>query len=157
VRSVFVLESAMPVELLTVLEWLGSDARHEEHSNPSWEQVEEAIQRLNGRERNDLFLYTGLDETPPGASLSVGGGDGRYVVVGMDRGASTPTFALGPDIDDGSRVELLVSGLPGYYRRHWIVDLDTALRAARSFYETGGFGGGGVQWGFASDRTRRGT
>jgi hypothetical protein len=63
---------------------------------------------------------------------------------GLDRGDTEPTFALGPGEDGGSRVPVLVAGNVGLYRRHWLVDLDTALRAARSFYEAGGFGGGGA-------------
>jgi len=146
----------LPIELLTVLEWLGPDAEHVEHPDPSWELVEDAIRRLNGRERNDLYLYTDLEAAPPGAYLCVGGGEGgRYVASGLDRGETSPTFALGPGADGGGREPLLVGGNVGLYLRDRIIDLETALRAARSFYDAGGFGGGGVQWVKASSRTIR--
>lgn len=45
----------MPIELLTVLEWVGVDAERKEYNEPAWELVEEAIRRLHGRERNDLL------------------------------------------------------------------------------------------------------
>jgi hypothetical protein len=80
----------MPIALLTVLEWVGPDADHKEHDDPSWELVEDAIRRLNGRERNDLYLYADLDAAEPGAYLCVGGGGGRYVVAGLDRGDTSP-------------------------------------------------------------------
>ena len=144
----------MPIALLTVLEWVGPDADHKEHDDPSWELVEDAIRRLNGRERNDLYLYADLDAAEPGAYLCVGGGGGRYVVAGLDRGDTSPTFAPGPG-DEGEREPLLVAGNVGAFPRNWIVDLDTALRAARSFYQAGGFGGGDVQWAKPSVRAMR--
>jgi hypothetical protein len=133
--------------LLRVLEWVGPDAEHEEHLDPSWGLVEDAIRRLNGQERNDLHLYADPDAAVPGAYLPVRGRwDGRYVAVGVASGARSPTYALGPDEDDGRREPLLVGGNVGFYHRDRFIDLDTVLRAARSFYEAGGFGGGGVQW-----------
>jgi hypothetical protein len=64
-------------------------------------------------------------------------------VASLDRGESSPTFAPAPGAE-GERERLLVAGNVGSFPRNWIAELDTALRAARSFYEAGGFGGGGV-------------
>jgi hypothetical protein len=41
---------------------------------------------------------------------------------------------------------VMIGGQEGDYPRRWIVDLETALKAARSFHETGEFGGGQVLW-----------
>jgi hypothetical protein len=99
-------------------------------------------------------LYADPYAAEAGACLCVGGGGERYVVVGLDRGETSSTFAPGPG-GEGEREPLLVASNVGSFPRNWIVDLDTALRAARSFYEAGGFGGGGVQWAKPSVRTMR--
>ncbi len=133
----------MSIEVLNVCKWVGPHVETVEHLNPSWELVEDAIRDLNGRERNDLYLCPTASD--PETYLCVGGGGGRYVVTGSARSESFPTVVSGPG-DDGGQELLVVGGQAGYYPRHWVVDLETALRAARSFYESGEFAGGGAQW-----------
>lgn len=133
----------MPIQLLTVCEWVGPRVQQVEYREPSWELVEDAIRNLNGRERNDLYLCPAVSD--PETYLCVGGEAGRYLVTGSVRGESFPTVVGGPG-GDGARETLVVGGQAGDYPQHWVVDLDTALRAARAFYDSGEFGGGGVQW-----------
>src|SRR5690242_18335106 len=87
-------EGALPIELLTACEWVGPRVERQEHRDPTWELVEDAIRSLNGRERNDLYLC--LAASDPETYLCVGGGDGRYIVSGSARGETFPTVARGP-------------------------------------------------------------
>src|SRR5262249_31512540 len=118
-------EGALPIELLTVYEWLGPRVARQEYRDPSWELVEDAIRELNGQAWNDLDLCPAAAD--PETWLCVGGGAGRYIVTGSACGESFPTVARGPS--EEGREGVVVGGQVGAYPRHWVVDLDTALRA----------------------------
>jgi hypothetical protein len=111
--------------------------------HPTWEQVEDSIRKLNERSHNDIYLHP--DALNLETYLSVGGGSGRYLVTGSLDNERFPTAVRAVD-EDGSRELLVVGGQSGHYPRNWILDIDLTLRAARSFFDTGEFGGGGVVW-----------
>jgi len=114
-----------------------------ELSDPTWEQVEDAIRDLDECSHNDLYLHP--DASKLETYLAVGGGSGRYLVTGSIDNDRFPTAVKAVERD--VRHELLVvGGQAGDYPRNWILDLDSALRAARSFFETGEFCGGGLHW-----------
>jgi len=77
--------------------------------------------------------------------LAVGGGNGRYLVTGSIANERFPTV-VDPAKSSDIREFLLVGGQEGDYPAHWILDLDTALRAAKHFYNTNLFEGGGLRW-----------
>jgi Immunity protein Imm1 len=131
------------IELLTVCEWNGPQMNSTDFLNPTWDQVEDAIRALDERVRNDLYLQP--TASSPETYLAVGGGKGRYVVTGSVNNKRFPTAVTAVE-DNGVRELLVVGGQTGDYPRSWILDLGSALRAARSFCDTGEFAGGGVTW-----------
>jgi hypothetical protein len=57
---------------------LGDRAEEETTQGPSWQEVEAAVQALNGRERSELLLAQQADTT----WLAIGGGEeGKYTLV----------------------------------------------------------------------------
>jgi hypothetical protein len=133
----------LAIQLLTVCEWDGPRMESTDIPDPTWEQVEDAIRDLDERSRNDLYLHA--DASNLETYLAVGGGSGRYLVTGSIDNERFPT-AVNAIEADASRELLVVGGQRGDYPRSWILDLDSALRAARSFFETGEFNGGDVTW-----------
>ncbi len=133
----------MAIELLTVCEWNGPQMVSTDILAPKWSQVEAAIRALDECVRNDLYLQPRACD--PETYLAVGGGNGRYVATGSINNERFPT-AVWQLADNGSRESLVVGGQTGDYPRSWILDLDSALRATRSFFDTGEFSGGGVTW-----------
>jgi hypothetical protein len=135
--------AVMGIELLTVCEWDGPHLNRIEVTHPTWQQVEDAIRALDGRTRNDLYL------TPVASNLetylTVGGGNGRYLVTGSINNERFPT-AVRETKTDAAHESLVVGGQTGEYPATRILDLDSALSASRAFFETREFAGGGVTW-----------
>jgi hypothetical protein len=129
----------MAIDVLTICEWVDRSVNHTEIKNPSWFDVEEAIRSLNNAERNDLYLIP--DENDPETYLGIGGGDGRYLVTGSVRNERFPTI-VDPEKPTTPKELLLVGGQDGDYPCNWIIDLETALNAARVFYDSGTFASG---------------
>jgi Immunity protein Imm1 len=133
----------LTIELLFVCEWTGAHMERTGFPQPTWEQVEHAIRDLDERAHNDLYLHP--DASNLETYLAVGGGSGRYLVTGSVNNERFPTAVKHAD-SNAARDLLVVGGQAGDYPRHWILDLDSALRAARSYFETAEFAGGGVVW-----------
>jgi hypothetical protein len=133
----------LAIELLTVCEWNGPHMERAEFPQPTWDQVEDSIRDLDEQTHNDLYLHP--DASNLDMYLAIGGGSGRYVVTGSINNERFPTAVKGVE-SNAARELLVVGGQAGDYPRNWILDLDSALRVARSFFETGEFGGGGVTW-----------
>ena len=126
----------MPAFQLAVYEWRGTGVTKTISEQPSWEAVESAIRALNNRERNDLYLTPSPGD--PETYLCIGGGAGRYVVAGSVRNLEFPTI-LDDSKSPDPRQRLTVGGQEGEYPANQVVDLETALSAAREFFEAGGF------------------
>lgn len=122
---------------MTVCVWGGPRPRDRVVETPHWCDVEEAIRALNNNERNDLYLTP--DKKDPETYLGIGGGNGRYLVTGSNRNETFPTLVL-PHNPAKPVVEIVVGGQAAEYPANWIVSLDLALRAAKSFYDLAGFG-----------------
>ncbi len=129
----------MAIDVLTICEWIDRSVKHTEVKNPSWCEIEEAIRSLNNGERNDIYLVP--DENAPETYLGIGGGAGRYLVTGSVRNERFPTI-VDPNKEPTPKELLLVGGQDGDYPANWIIDLETALRAAKVFYDAGTFGQG---------------
>ena len=126
----------MAIDLLTVCVWAGSSQRDTVVSAPTWDDVETAIRALDGKARNDLYLYpSGRDAD---TYLCVGGGGGRYIVSGATGKDRFPTYT-DPRRTAGPEEILVVGGQPGAYPAEWILGLDAALQAAHAFFEAGRF------------------
>ena len=133
----------MAIELLTICQWDGPHMESADIFDPTWDQVEAAIRALDEGTRNDLYLHPLASN--PETYLAVGGGSGRYLVTGSIDNERFPTL-VNAIVVSPARELLVVGGQTGDYPRDWILDLDLALQAARSFFETGEFGGDGMTW-----------
>jgi Immunity protein Imm1 len=105
-----------------------------ELDNPTCEDIEAAIRRLDGDSCSLLILGIG---NPPTPHMAIGGGEhGRYIVY------ATPdniVFHKLIDPDAGAGKCLMVAGgQRGNYDLELCVSLTRALRAAKSYAETGG-------------------
>ena len=95
-------------------------------SNPSPEAVEGAIQRLNNRDYNDIYLMT----SDPDVFLGVCGGNGRYMVTVV--WAREDRFGQLVNPQDGSDAQetIMCGGQRTPVPRRYLVDVTTALTAA---------------------------
>lgn len=127
----------MPIDILFIPEWNGRNKKDTVIENPTWHDIEEAIRALNNQNLNDIYLQPAR-ENPETYLCIGGGGQGRYLVTGSINNEKFPTVVdttKPPDI----REQLVVGGQEGDYPGSWIVDLDTALRAAEVFFQSGDF------------------
>src|ERR1700754_2508612 len=122
----------MAIARLTVVDWDKDHARETETLNPSWPEVESAIRALNARNRNDVYLQSADSNTE--TYLCIGGGAGKYIASGAVNNERFPTWVL-PEEPAEPTVKVVVGGQPGDYPNNWILDLDSSLRAARSFFD----------------------
>ena len=105
-------------------------ANHQTVNAPVWQDVEDAIRKLDGKMRTSIYLG-GIGGDP---YLSVGGGDGRYLVVIWTRDERNVILTDSAKGDD--KVRLVVGGQAVLLPGRQIVGLDAALRAARTYLET---------------------
>jgi hypothetical protein len=115
--------------------WRGGSYKEKEKDNPSWEEVEDAVRALNADDLNDLYL-----EGPDKARMVVGGGSGQYIVsvdVPDDQVGVKHFSVLNPQGTDEETIDLVVGGQLADWPTKWVVDLDTALSVARSYYRDG--------------------
>jgi hypothetical protein len=98
--------------------------------NPSWQVIEAAINALDGKLRT-VITISGEGE----AHMAVGGGDsGQYVVYATFDNANFFTLL---SLDQSEGKLLLDVGQEGYYDKQIVVDLQSALTAAKTFAEHG--------------------
>jgi hypothetical protein len=108
--------------------------------NPTWEQIEEALLELNGRDKTLLILGAG-DPVP---HMGIGGGDGKYICYVTQNNLSFDNLE-NPAAREGQFVPLIAGGQKSDYRAALCVNLETVLRAARTYAETGELAIG-LQW-----------
>jgi hypothetical protein len=126
----------MAIGLLIICVWKGVHKDETEIRLPSWPEVEAAIRALDNYNLNDVYLQP--HETNSETYLAIGGGGGGYIATGSVDNERFPTL-VDPQRPSEPKVLLVVGGQEGDYPANWIIDLPTALRAARSFYDAGGF------------------
>ena len=110
----------MPLYQLTICDW-NPLRRDTVIKNPEWDHVREAIEKLNNRNLNDVYLQPMEDD--PETFLGIGGGDGRYLVTGVTVDGY-PTV-IDPN-KSASYERLVVGGQEGGYPTRCLVDLATA-------------------------------
>lgn len=107
-----------------------SDSRQME--NPTWEQIETAIRRLDGERCTLLILGVG-DPVP---HMGIGGGeDGKYIVYATPDNMSFHTL-VNPGAPPG-KCMLTAGGQAGDYELKRCVSLREVLLAAKTYAETG--------------------
>lgn len=104
-----------------------------ECENPSWDDIENAIRRLDGETCTLLILGIGDVEVP---HMAIGGGEGGQYIVYTTPDNMTFHKLINPKAPPGKCL-LVAGGQRGSYDRKLCVGLEEALRAARTYAETG--------------------
>ena len=108
------------------------DSDATEVKNPSWEQIETAIRRLDGKTCTLVIL--GVGDPVPHMAIG-GGGDGKYIVYATTDNLSFQTL-VNPSAPPG-KCMLVAGGQAGDYALKICVGLQEALLAAKTYAETG--------------------
>ena len=109
------------------------DAAGEELERPTWRDIETAILRLDGDACTLLVL--GIGE-PPVPHMAIGGGENSKYIIYATRNNRTFHNLIAPRAVAG-RSLLVAGGQWGEYPNKQLVGLEEALRAARTYAETG--------------------
>ena len=133
----------MAIALLQICEWDGAHRNDRRVRDPSIIDVRAAIEALDGRSRNDLYLTAARDSPVPW--LCIGGGAGRYVVTGAESVTSLPVL-VDPRRPAEPEQSVRVGGQLGSYPGNRVHPLEVALKAGEYFWRTGRFGGDGLTW-----------
>jgi len=109
------------------------DSSSDEVKNPTWADIEAAIQRLNGDTRTLLILGIGA---PPVPHMAIGGGqDGKYILYATADNLSFRTL-INPHATTG-KCSLVAGHQRGEYELKLCVGLSDVLQAAKTYAETG--------------------
>lgn len=107
-----------------------------EVAHPDWEQIEAAIRALDGDTRTDVALRASNENPADTPHMMIGGGnEGRYVVYATYDGRRLFDL-LRADADsdsDDEDMRVVAGGQEGIFHAREVVDLTTALAAARAF------------------------
>jgi hypothetical protein len=114
--------------------WQGPKNETNLVSDPSWDDIESAIRDLDG----NVHTIVGL-QADGEAHLVIGGGScGRYIVYATFDNVHFSALSSGQAVQ--SKVPLCIGGEIGDYKDNLIVDIASALCAARPFAESGQLG-----------------
>ena len=120
----------MFISKFSVENWQGNQNKGSLKPVKNWVDIETAISELDGRYKTLVTL-----ETDNETHMSVGGGEGKYVVyLTFDNESFYYVVDLSKLDSDES---LIVGGQEGVYAAKFCVRLDAALRAAKTFAESG--------------------
>lgn len=121
----------MSVATLEWDEWNERVDRGSSIANPIWEQVEEAICRLDGKNHTIVTLRLG-DES---YMMIAGGWQGCYLVIETN---DNMTFSnLADPLKSDNPVMMDIGGQPGEYAQRRCVSFTIAMDAANTYFETG--------------------
>ena len=95
--------------------------------HPAWEDVEQAVRRLDGAR----FTQVNLADSEDAGLVISGGCGGRYACERMQHDDNY--LLLDPTLEDDPPVRITDDD---EYPGSWTVDLEMALKAARVFFET---------------------
>lgn len=122
------------VEILETDKCEGVRAQLNSIQNPSWDDVRDAIVRLDGL----MFTTVCVSGNEGNRSLFVGGGNygfyNVFIAVDIDREFHN---LINPNAVNGADRILVTGGQPGRFQASHCVDQKLALQAAKHFYETG--------------------
>jgi hypothetical protein len=109
------------------------DSDPTEKRNPTWEDIESAIRRLDGE--TCTLVCLGIGE-PPVPHMAIGGGKGGKYIVYSTRDNRCFYNLMNPQAAPGKCL-LKAGGQDGDYDARQCVSLTDALRAAKTYAETG--------------------
>jgi Immunity protein Imm1 len=120
----------MFISKFSVEDWQGNQNKGSVQPVKEWQQIEAAINQLDGHHRTLVTL-----ETEGETHMAVGGGEDKYLVyLTFDNEQFHYIVEPSkPDLDEN----LVVGGQEGIYPAKLCIDKDTALRAAKVFAELG--------------------
>jgi hypothetical protein len=98
---------------------------------PAWHDVEHRIRIMSSQDPGSLFL-----NAANGTTLSIGGEPDKGFVVFVSRDDENYYLLTAPERRKG-KVTLIVGFQPGEYARRIVVNIDEAIDAAHTFFETG--------------------
>lgn len=112
--------------------WTGIHCKEEETVEPSFEDLKRWIGRLDAKTWT-MVTINGRHE----AFLTVGGGDGKYIVILTSTDEQFWNL-ISPIPNVAGLVTLNIGGQEGDYPGRQVVDYQTALKAAETFFSSGG-------------------
>ena len=118
----------MSLQQLDSDEWEGVLCKELKVPNPTWDEVEAAIRRLDANRYTIACLVA-----PDQRHLLIGGGTGQFVMtVGLDEDRH---LTAQDENKPSGEVELTVGGQTGNYDNRTIWDMITVLKCARLFWQ----------------------
>ncbi|WP_375468242.1 Imm1 family immunity protein [uncultured Nostoc sp.] len=120
----------MFISKFSVEDWIGNQNRGSVEQAQSWLEIEAAIKELDGHRKTLVTL-----ETDGETHMAIGGGIQKYVVyVTFDN----ENFYYLVDLSKSNTDEtVIVGGQEGVYPAKSCIDLNTTLKAAKTFAELG--------------------
>jgi len=120
----------MFISNFSVEDWQGNQNKGSVQLAKDWQQIEAAINQLDGNHRTLVTL-----EAEGETHMAIGGGEGKYLVYLTFNNEQfyyliEPSY---PDLEES----LVVGGQAGIYPAKLCVDKDKALKAAKTFAELG--------------------
>jgi hypothetical protein len=109
--------------------WLANTVVPESTANPAWEEVEIALRALDGEFRTEVDLVGAA------GTFSGGGGPGGYVAI-FTRSDTDESYTLRAGLPGEDPVELVVAGQLGLFARDSVIQLETMIMAARTFFDS---------------------
>jgi Immunity protein Imm1 len=120
----------MFISKFSVENWVGNQNKGFLKQAHFWPEIETAIKELDGH-RKTLVTLEAEDET----HMAIGGGIGKYVVYLT---FNNEDFHYLVDLSKSDEeMILVVGGQEGFYPAKLCVDLDTTIKAAKTFAELG--------------------
>jgi hypothetical protein len=120
----------MFIAKFSIEDWIGNQNRGCVEQAQSWQEIEAAIRELDGHHKTLVTL-----ETEGETHMAVGGGTGKYVVyVTFDN--ESFHYLVDPSKSDMDET-VTVGGQEGVYPAKSCVELNTTLKAAKTFAELG--------------------
>ncbi|NEP59930.1 MAG: hypothetical protein F6K31_23480 [Symploca sp. SIO2G7] len=120
----------MFISQFSVEDWQGNQNNGSVQPVRGWQQIEAAINQLDGYHKTLVTL-----ETDRETHMAVGGGKGKYVVY-LTFDNEQFHYIIEPSKSDEDET-LTVGGQEGIYPAKLCIDLDAALKAAKTFAENG--------------------
>jgi hypothetical protein len=121
----------MHASRISVHSWEGAHRHDDVIEQPDAAAVESAVRRLDGDCITEVCI-----EADDHSYLILAGGAGSYVGF-VSRSEDEMHNLITPTGSAEPSVELCTGGQTGYFAKRQLVDLPTALRAARTFAEHG--------------------
>jgi hypothetical protein len=129
----------VPISQVEADEWIDGRNVGVRIECPKWDQIEEAIRRLDGW-RKTLVVLSGDGV----CHMAIGGGEGGKYVAYITFDNEAFFSLVDPSKPDGVDMQV-VGAQQGDYPARMCVNLDTALKAARTYADTGQLDGS-VHW-----------